>query len=145
MTTYIRPRCAGLTLTATAALLLLWVAGLSAEPLAKADTPKAQDQYHGRRIAQTMHFAGAPWLIRESREREEECTAMLAQLGAEPGMTVCDMGCGNGFYTLPLARQVGPKGKVLAVDIQREMLQLLSSFDPSGISVGGSPVLSYCI
>jgi ubiquinone/menaquinone biosynthesis C-methylase UbiE len=35
------------------------------------------------------------------------------------------MGCGNGFYTLKLAKIVGDKGKVLAVDIQREMLELL--------------------
>jgi ubiquinone/menaquinone biosynthesis C-methylase UbiE len=36
------------------------------------------------------------------------------------------MGCGNGFYSLPLAALVGESGKVLAVDIQPEMLQLLS-------------------
>ena len=37
------------------------------------------------------------------------------------------MGCGNGFYTLKLARLVGDKGRVLAVDIQPEMLRLLSA------------------
>ena len=52
---------------------------------------------------------------------------MLGQLGVRPGMTVCDMGCGNGFYTLPLAQLVGPEGKVLAVDIQAEMLRLLQT------------------
>ena len=36
-----------------------------------------------------------------------------------------DFGCGNGFYTLPMAKQVGPNGKVLAVDIQPEMIQML--------------------
>ena len=36
------------------------------------------------------------------------------------------MGCGNGFYTLKLARLTGPKGKVYAVDIQQEMLDLLA-------------------
>jgi ubiquinone/menaquinone biosynthesis C-methylase UbiE len=36
------------------------------------------------------------------------------------------MGCGNGFYTLQLARLVGPKGLVYAVDIQPEMLQMLA-------------------
>jgi hypothetical protein len=34
--------------------------------------------------------------------------------GLKPGQTVCDMGCGNGFYTLQLARRVGSEGKVLA-------------------------------
>jgi ubiquinone/menaquinone biosynthesis C-methylase UbiE len=41
-------------------------------------------------------------------------------------MTVCDMGCGDGYYTVELARRVGLEGKVLAVDIQPEMLQELS-------------------
>jgi ubiquinone/menaquinone biosynthesis C-methylase UbiE len=81
--------------------------------------------YKGREIAQTMHYEGAAWLTRESRQREEDCDTMLAALGVKPGQTVCDMGCGNGFYTLELARLVGEKGKVLAVDIQREMLQML--------------------
>jgi len=40
---------------------------------------------------------------------------------------VCDMGCGNGFYTLQLAKMVGSQGKVLAVDIQSEMLSYLRS------------------
>ncbi len=40
-------------------------------------------------------------------------------------MVVCDMGCGNGFYSLKMARLVGQAGKVLAVDIQPEMLRLL--------------------
>ena len=39
-----------------------------------------------------------------------------------PGDTVVDLGCGPGFFTLPLARLTGPKGKVLAVDLQARML-----------------------
>ena len=87
--------------------------------------PPALTEYKGRRIAQTMHFAGAPWLVRENREWEEECAEMLANLGVKPGMTVCDMGCGNGFYAIQLAKIVGAEGKVLGVDIQPEMLTLL--------------------
>jgi len=41
------------------------------------------------------------------------------------GMTVLDIGSAMGFFTLPLARMVGPNGKVLAVDIQEKMLQSL--------------------
>ncbi|MBI1249186.1 methyltransferase domain-containing protein [bacterium] len=90
--------------------------------------------YMGREIAQTMHYTGAPWLIRESRQREEDCAMMLKNLGIEPGMTVCDMGCGNGFYSLQMAQMVGKEGKVLAVDIQREMLRLLHArADEQGI------------
>ena len=89
--------------------------------------PPARTHYRGREIAQTMHYEGAPWLTREEREREEDCETMLAQLGARPGMTVCDMGCGNGFYTLRLAERVGSEGRVLAVDIQPEMLRLMQA------------------
>jgi ubiquinone/menaquinone biosynthesis C-methylase UbiE len=88
--------------------------------------PPAQTHHFGREIAQTMHYTGAPWLVRESRQREEDCRTMLKALGVKPGQTVCDMGCGNGFYTLQLARLVGPKGLVYAVDIQPEMLQMLA-------------------
>jgi ubiquinone/menaquinone biosynthesis C-methylase UbiE len=88
--------------------------------------PPAQTHHMGREIAQTMHFTGAPWLVRESRQREEDCRTMLRALGIKPGQTVCDMGCGNGFYTLQLARLVGPRGLVYAVDIQPEMLQMLA-------------------
>jgi ubiquinone/menaquinone biosynthesis C-methylase UbiE len=87
--------------------------------------PPALQFYKGRRIAQTMHFNGAPWLIRENRENEERCSIMLANLGVKPGMTICDMGCGNGFYSLQMAKMVAPDGKVLGVDIQPEMLRLL--------------------
>lgn len=87
--------------------------------------PPALTRYKGRRIAQTMHYLGAPWLIREEREREERCSLMLANSKIKPGMTVCDIGCGNGFYTFRLAEMVGPKGRVYAVDIQPEMLTML--------------------
>ncbi len=87
--------------------------------------PPARRSYMGRTIAQTMHYLGAPWLTRESREREEDAKTMFAQFGIKPGMTVCDVGCGNGFYTLPMAEAVGEKGKVYAVDIQVQMLRLL--------------------
>jgi ubiquinone/menaquinone biosynthesis C-methylase UbiE len=91
-----------------------------AEPI-----PPALKTYYGREIAVTMHYLGAPWLTRESREREEECSKLVKILRVKPGQTVCDMGCGNGFYTLPLAKLVGDDGRVLAVDIQPEMLELL--------------------
>lgn len=87
--------------------------------------PLPLTEYMGRQIAQTMHSEGAPWLVRDSREREERCSLLLANLGIRPGMTVCDLGCGNGFYSLPLARLVGPTGRVLAVDVQPQMLKML--------------------
>ncbi len=87
--------------------------------------PEPVDIYMGRRVAQTMHYAGAEWLIRDEREREERCSLMLANLGIKPGMTICDMGCGNGFYSLQMARMAGDNGLVVGVDVQPEMLDLL--------------------
>ena len=67
--------------------------------------PPGLTTYKGRKIAVTMHYKGAPWLVRESREREEECSTLLKVLNLKPGQVVCDMGSGNGFYALKLALQ----------------------------------------
>jgi SAM-dependent methyltransferase len=85
----------------------------------------APTRYMGREIAKTMHYSGAAWLVRESRQRQEDCRQMLKELQVRPGQVICDMGCGNGFYTLRLARLTGSEGKVYAVDIQPEMLRML--------------------
>lgn len=107
-------------------VFLSWSAWLPIIGWAQAQpVPEPLTEYMGRQIAQTMHYEGAPWLIRDSREREERCSLLLANLGVKPGMTVCDMGSGNGFYSLPIAKLVGPAGRVLAVDIQPEMLNML--------------------
>src|SRR5688572_24524071 len=97
--------------------------------------PPALKEYMGRRIAQTMHYTGAEWLTRDNREQEERCSLMLANLGLKQGMTICDMGCGNGFHTLQLAKMTGDSGHVYGVDIQPEMLQLLNKrADEQGVA-----------
>lgn len=106
-------------------MLCALAAGELAAQEAGVSIPPARSQYLGRTIAQTMGYGGAPWLIRETREQEERPSEVMKQLGLKPGMVVCDMGCGNGFYSLMMAKQVAPAGKVLAVDIQPEMLHLL--------------------
>jgi 2-polyprenyl-3-methyl-5-hydroxy-6-metoxy-1,4-benzoquinol methylase len=104
-------------------------------------TPPALKEYKGRRIAQTMHYLGAEWLTRDNREQEERCSLMLANLGVKRGMAICDMGCGNGFHTLQLAKMTGEAGHVYGVDIQPEMLKMLNDrADAQGIR-NISPVL----
>lgn len=103
--------------------------------------PPALKEYMGRRIAQTMHYTGAEWLIRDNREQEERCSLMLANLGVKRGMAICDMGCGNGFYSLQMAKMTGDEGHIYAVDIQPEMLKLLNQrADAQGIR-NVSPIL----
>jgi 2-polyprenyl-3-methyl-5-hydroxy-6-metoxy-1,4-benzoquinol methylase len=101
------------------------IVAANAEEAIQPNAPPPLLAYQGRTIAQTMHYAGADWLVRESREREEDCQSLLKSLQIREGMSICDMGCGNGFYTRPLAKKVGESGRVFAVDIQPEMLHLL--------------------
>ena len=110
--------------------------------LAEEKIPPARTKYMGRRIAQTMSFHGAPWLIRTEREAEERPSDAMAQLNLKPGMVVCDLGCGNGFYSLEMAKLVAPTGKVLAVDIQPEMLHLLELRSKEGGVENIEPILS---
>ncbi len=86
---------------------------------------QSRNSYLGRVLAKPMSHLGAPWLIRPEREEEERASESFKQLKLAEGMSVCDLGCGNGYWTLPMARDVGNDGKVYAVDIQREMLQKL--------------------
>lgn len=101
------------------------VAPLTVVKPAYGDSPATPGRYMGREIATTMHYSGAEWLTRDSRQREEDCKRLLEELHVKPGQVICDMGCGNGFYTLKLARLAGANGKVYAVDIQQGMLDML--------------------
>ena len=92
------------------AVALCALAGAQVKEREQDALPPPLTHYKGREIAQTMHYTGAAWLTRESREREEDCTTMLKALNVRTGQTVCDLGCGNGFYTLKLAKMVGPEG-----------------------------------
>lgn len=81
--------------------------------------------YMGRPIAPVMTFEGAEWLFRPEREQEEQPDKMLDALKIKPGDTVADVGAGAGYTSLRLSERVGPKGRVLATDLQPQMLQML--------------------
>jgi len=81
--------------------------------------------YMGREIAQVMGHEGAGWLERPEREKEEHPTRLIGALKLTPGDVVADIGAGSGYHAFRMAPLVGPKGKVLAVDIQPEMLDLI--------------------
>lgn len=116
--------------------LALWLtaSSLAPPPLAPAQEVKAARQarrdpkgfYMGRRIAEVMSFEGADWLLRDTREQEEQPEAMLDALKIPAGATVADVGAGVGYTSLRLARRVGPTGTVYATDLQPEMLAMLA-------------------
>jgi ubiquinone/menaquinone biosynthesis C-methylase UbiE len=92
---------------------------------AKAEPPPGLTEYLGRTIAHTMHFTGADWLVRTEREREEAASLMREKLELKPGMMVCDVGCGNGYHSFPMAKAVAPSGKVYGVEIQEPYFKML--------------------
>jgi SAM-dependent methyltransferase len=82
--------------------------------------------YLGREIAQVMGHQAADWLERPEREREERADLLVPSLKLQRGDVVADIGCGSGYYTRRLAKAVGTNGTVFAVDIQPEMIELLT-------------------
>ena len=80
--------------------------------------------YMDRQISHVMGHLGAPWLEREGREREERTDLIIANLSLEDNSVVADIGAGTGYFSFPVARRV-PGGRVLAVDIQEEMLNII--------------------
>src|SRR3954453_1328621 len=83
--------------------------------------------YMGREIAQVMGHQAANWLERPEREQEERPDLAIPALKLKPGEAVADIGAGTGYYTRRLARTVGESGAVYAVEIQQEMLDLLTN------------------
>lgn len=81
--------------------------------------------YLGREISHVMGWQGAGWLEREEREREERGSLLLEELRLRPGMNVADVGAGTGYYSRRVAPLIAPGGKVYAVDVQPEMLEML--------------------
>jgi ubiquinone/menaquinone biosynthesis C-methylase UbiE len=78
--------------------------------------------YMDREIAQVMGHQGAGWLERMSRESEEQPQKVIAALDLKPTDTIADIGAGTGYFSFRIAPKVE---KVLAVDVQPEMIQIL--------------------
>jgi ubiquinone/menaquinone biosynthesis C-methylase UbiE len=119
--------------SALVALLSLWAGAAEA-----AGPPPPRYTYHqihdpdgigkfymGREIAWVMGHQAANWLDRPERVKEERTDKLLKMLPLKPGMVVADIGAGSGYFSFSLAEKVGAKGKVLAVDIQKEMLAII--------------------
>jgi ubiquinone/menaquinone biosynthesis C-methylase UbiE len=62
-------------------------------------------------------IVSARWSTEPERDQHREARAVIARAGVKPGMSVADVGAGEGYYTVRLAKAVGAKGRVLAEDI----------------------------
>jgi ubiquinone/menaquinone biosynthesis C-methylase UbiE len=81
-----------------------------------------------RRPTPVMGVQGAPWLEREGREKEQRPDEIIRTMGLRDGSVVADLGCGTGWFARRLARAVAPSGRVYAIDIQPEMLDLMKGY-----------------
>jgi ubiquinone/menaquinone biosynthesis C-methylase UbiE len=80
--------------------------------------------YMGREISFVMDHRGFAWLDRPERAVEEQPDRVVEAMALAPDAVVADIGAGSGYFTLRLAREV-PDGRVLAVDVQPGMLEVL--------------------
>lgn len=122
--------------TNTILAVFLLIAGLGlALPAVSADSVYASGKpnrdgigkiYMGREISHVMGHLGAGWLERPDREREERTDLLIAALPLAADSVVADIGAGTGYFSFPIAERV-PDGKVIAVDIQQEMLDIVES------------------
>jgi len=71
-------------------------------------------------------IVGSTFSTEDARDRAGEAEEVMELAGVKPGMSVADVGAGEGYYTVRLARVVGAKGRVLGEDIVPEVRDGLS-------------------
>ncbi|MFT3968105.1 MAG: class I SAM-dependent methyltransferase [Sphingobium sp.] len=112
----------------------LFLAALAVTGLAGCDSLHGGDNGGGRsHSASAFPAADRPvaaiistrWSDEEARDRLNESSLIMDAARVRPGMTVADIGAGEGYYTVRLAKRVGPTGRVLAEDIVPEIIDAL--------------------
>lgn len=100
---------------ASAALVLLLAGCDGSQPLIRHDEREPGPFPAADRPV--AHIVSARWSTEEARDRLNEAVAVMNRAQIAPGMTVADIGAGEGYYTVRLAQRVGKDGRVLAEDI----------------------------
>jgi len=103
------------------------LAALSACSAAAPDDRAAQDRQFPRADRPVAKVVSTQWSTEELRDRQGEAQDVMDAAGVAPGMTVADIGAGEGYYTVRLAARVGEKGRVLAQDIDSGALARLGA------------------
>ena len=69
------------------------------------------------------------WLVEMENPlaRENRSESIINRLSIEPNMTVADIGCGPGRVTIPLSKKITAPGKIVAIDLQQEMLERIKT------------------
>ena len=102
------------------------VAFTSAVYLLAACRVEAPDTPFPRAHRDVAPVVGDAFSTEDVRDRLGEAEEVIELAGVKPGMSVADVGAGEGYYTVRLARAVGPKGRVLAEDIVPRVRDSLS-------------------
>ncbi|NMG22810.1 class I SAM-dependent methyltransferase [Brasilonema bromeliae] len=97
--------------------------------------------YMGREIAKVMGHTGVLWLERPSRESEEQPSKIISVLNFKPDDVVADIGAGTGYISFRIAPLL-TKAKVLAVDIQPEMLDIIEFLKKENNITNVEPILA---
>lgn len=105
-------------------LLALLFSCDGAQPLIKRQARKVGPFPAADRPVATI--VSSRWSTEEARDKANEAGAVMDRAGIAPGMTVADIGAGEGYYTIRLAARVGPTGRVLAEDILRAVRDQLA-------------------
>jgi SAM-dependent methyltransferase len=94
-----------------------------AEGLAPPGAPASAFPPPGRPVAAIVTDS---WHDEQSRDQAGEAERVMDLLGVKPGLDVADIGAGSGYYTVRLARRVGPTGHVYAEDVVPAYLDRLA-------------------
>ena len=95
------------------------VLGACRQEATDADRPETSRDFP-RAYRPVSELSGNGFSTEEQRDDRNEASTVMDLAGIREGMTVADIGAGEGYYTVRLAERVGKHGRVLAEDIDRE-------------------------